>query len=79
MKSTLTKFVLAACSLAVLASCGTQPAKEAEAPADLTKYVDPYIGTGFHGHVFLGADVPFGAVQLGPSNITQGWDWCSVV
>jgi predicted alpha-1,2-mannosidase len=43
----------------------------------LTRYVDPYIGTGFHGHVFLGANVPFGAVQLGPVNITEGWDWCS--
>jgi predicted alpha-1,2-mannosidase len=43
----------------------------------LTKYVDPFIGTGFHGHVFLGANVPFGAVQLGPVNMSQGWDWCS--
>jgi predicted alpha-1,2-mannosidase len=43
----------------------------------LTKYVDPYIGTGFHGHVFVGANVPFGAVQLGPTNLSQGWDWCS--
>jgi predicted alpha-1,2-mannosidase len=45
--------------------------------ANLTKYVDPFIGTGFHGHVFVGANVPFGAVQLGPTNISQGWDWCS--
>jgi predicted alpha-1,2-mannosidase len=44
---------------------------------DLTRYVDPYIGTGFHGHVFMGANVPFGAVQLGPTNISTGWDWCS--
>jgi predicted alpha-1,2-mannosidase len=44
---------------------------------NLTKYVDPFIGTGFHGHVFVGANVPFGAVQLGPTNISQGWDWCS--
>ena len=44
---------------------------------NLTRYVDPYIGTGLHGHVFLGANVPFGAVQLGPVNLTQGWDWCS--
>jgi len=44
---------------------------------NLTRYVDPFIGTGSHGHVFLGANVPFGAVQLGPVNITQGWDWCS--
>ncbi len=45
--------------------------------ANLTRYVDPYIGTGFHGHVFLGANVPFGMVQLGPVNLSQGWDWCS--
>ncbi|WP_235833093.1 GH92 family glycosyl hydrolase [Arcticibacter tournemirensis] len=44
---------------------------------NLTRYVDPYIGTGFHGHVFLGANVPFGLVQLGPVNLSQGWDWCS--
>ncbi|MFT3935518.1 MAG: GH92 family glycosyl hydrolase [Chitinophagaceae bacterium] len=43
----------------------------------LTQFVDPYIGTGFHGHVFMGANVPFGAVQLGPVNISEGWDWCS--
>jgi predicted alpha-1,2-mannosidase len=42
-----------------------------------TKYIDPLIGTGFHGHVFMGANVPFGAVQLGPVNISKGWDWCS--
>jgi predicted alpha-1,2-mannosidase len=40
-------------------------------------YVDPMIGAGGHGHVFVGASVPFGAVQLGPSNIHKGWDWCS--
>ncbi len=44
---------------------------------NFTRYVDPYIGTDFHGHVFLGANVPFGAVQLGPTNLTEGWDWCS--
>lgn len=43
----------------------------------LTEYVDPYIGTGGHGHVFLGASVPYGAVQTGPTNIVKGWDWCS--
>ncbi|RZL24331.1 MAG: glycoside hydrolase family 92 protein, partial [Pedobacter sp.] len=42
-----------------------------------TNYVDPLIGTGFHGHVFVGANVPFGAVQLGPTNISEGWDWSS--
>ena len=52
----------------------SQPMKKV---SGLTQYVDPYIGTGFHGHVFVGASVPFGAVQLGPTNISEGWDWCS--
>ncbi len=41
------------------------------------KMVDPLIGSDYHGHVFVGANVPFGAVQLGPNNINKGWDWCS--
>lgn len=44
---------------------------------DVARYVDPYIGTGDYGHVFLGAHVPFGAVQVGPTNYSKGWDWCS--
>src|ERR671921_123278 len=55
----------------------TPPNKVTRPAAGLTQYVDPYIGTGFHGHVFLGANVPFGAVQLGPVNLSEGWDWCS--
>jgi len=43
----------------------------------LTQFVDPMIGSAKHGHVFVGANVPFGAVQLGPNNIMEGWDWCS--
>ena len=43
----------------------------------LTDFVDPFIGTGGHGHVFVGANVPFGMVQLGPSQHVKGWDWCS--
>ena len=44
---------------------------------NLTKYVDPFLGTGGHGHVYPGATVPFGMVQLSPDNGTEGWDWCS--
>ncbi|SHF25927.1 alpha-1,2-mannosidase, putative [Mariniphaga anaerophila] len=47
------------------------------ATIDYTNFVDPMIGSDYHGHVFVGASVPFGAVQLGPNNPTQGWDWCS--
>lgn len=46
-------------------------------PKDYTQWVDPTIGSGGHGHVFVGANVPHGMVQLGPVNITTGWDWCS--
>ncbi len=43
----------------------------------LLSYVDTSIGTGGHGHVFVGANVPFGAVQLGPTSVPMEWDWCS--
>ena len=42
-----------------------------------TDYVDPKIGSDGHGHVFVGANVPFGMVQLGTTRIPQEWDWCS--
>lgn len=42
-----------------------------------TRYVDPKIGSGGHGHIFVGANVPFGMVQLGPTSIPQDWDFCS--
>ena len=56
-------------------SCATP--EKMENKTDFTAYVDPYIGSGEHGHVFVGANVPFGAVQVGPQNIFKGWDWCS--
>lgn len=43
----------------------------------ITEYVNPFIGTGGHGHCFPGATVPFGAIQLSPDNPRSGWDWCS--
>lgn len=58
-------------SIACLFACAVLHAQS------LTRYVNPHIGSGGHGHVFVGASVPFGAVQLGPSNIYKGWDWCS--
>lgn len=56
-------------------SCSSN--KTEESSLSYTDFVDPFIGTGGHGHVFLGANVPFGMVQLGPSQFVQGWDWCS--
>ena len=44
---------------------------------DYTAMVNPKIGSGGHGHVFVGANAPFGMTQVGPTSITQEWDWCS--
>lgn len=55
---------------ALFAGCTTQPLRPAA-------FVDPYIGSGGHGHVFVGANVPYGAVQLGPHQPYRRWDWCS--
>lgn len=68
---------LASFSLFALSSTAQSLAGHApQEPAPL-RYVDPYIGSAEHGHVFVGASVPFGAVQVGPTNINKGWDWCS--
>ena len=40
-------------------------------------FVDPFIGTGSHGHTYPGATVPFGMLQVSPDNGVSGWDWCS--
>ena len=42
-----------------------------------TKWVDPFLGTGGHGHTYPGAARPFGMVQLSPDNGIEGWDWSS--
>ena len=47
------------------------------AQRNLTQYVDPFIGTGGHGHTFPGATMPFGMVQLSPDTRLTGWDGCS--
>lgn len=63
----------------MLASCsGSSGATTQVADStDYTLLVDTKIGSGGHGHVFVGASVPFGMVQLGPTSIPQSWDWCS--
>lgn len=45
--------------------------------SDVTVYVDPFIGTGGHGHTFPGAQTPFGMVQASPDTRLSGWDGCS--
>ena len=73
---TIKKIMLAAAAVAMTSLVSCTPAEQTS-ETDLLQYVDPFIGSGFHGHVFVGASVPFGMVQLGPNNIDKGWDWCS--
>ncbi|MBP6456432.1 MAG: glycoside hydrolase family 92 protein, partial [Chitinophagaceae bacterium] len=45
--------------------------------AQLVKFVNPFIGTGGHGHTFPGATAPFGFCQLSPDTRIDGsWDGC---
>jgi len=43
----------------------------------IDSFVDPFIGTGAHGHTYPGAALPFGMVQLSPDTRLTGWDGCS--
>lgn len=65
MKQLIISFVTAA-------MCAMQPAR-----AQYVERVDPRIGSGDHGHVFVGANVPWGMVNVGPVQPYHGWDWCS--
>ena len=56
---------------------GASIAAPVYANGDLTKYVNPYIGTKGNGHVFMGANVPFGLVQVGPTERKIYWGLCS--
>jgi len=73
----MTKFIFfISATLFLLAACkGISPKIITE--DRLTDFVDPFIGTGYHGHTYPGAAYPFGQIQLSPDNGTQGWDWCS--
>jgi len=57
------------CSLLLMAGC-------TPAHVPLSHQVDPFIGTGGHGHTYPGATVPFGMVQLSPDTRLEGWDGC---
>ena len=58
-------------SLVILASCSK------EIPKVATDFVNPFIGTGGHGHTYPGSTVPFGMVQLSPDTRKDSWDGCS--
>lgn len=51
--------------------------QENASPKKLTSFVNPFIGTGGHGHTYPGASMPFGMMQLSPDTRLEGWDGCS--
>ena len=56
---------------------GVSIATPVYANGGLTDHVNPYIGTKGNGHVFMGANVPFGMVQVGPTERKVYWGLCS--
>lgn len=59
-------------------SCKTKqdPTKK-KGEQSLVSYVNPFVGTGGHGHTYPGATLPFGMIQLSPDTRLEGWDGCS--
>jgi predicted alpha-1,2-mannosidase len=72
IKKFLTLFVL---STLLCISCNFEG--NIKTAKDYENLVNPLIGSGGHGHVFVGASVPHGMVQIGPNNLSKGWDWSS--
>ena len=70
MKKTI--LFLQAAVLGLLAAC-SQPSGEEQLRNEV-QYVNPFIGTGFHGHTFPGAPRPFALVQVSPDTHIMGWD-----
>ena len=66
-------------TLPLLYSCGKGAKEEliTPDPDKLYELVDPFVGTGFHGHTFPGATAPMGMVQLSPETRWEGWDACA--
>ena len=65
--------------LPLLYSCGKSAKEGLITPNSdkLYELVDPFVGTGFHGHTFPGATAPMGMVQLSPETRWEGWDACA--
>jgi predicted alpha-1,2-mannosidase len=49
----------------------------ATAQTKYSSFVNPFIGTGGHGHTYPGASMPFGMIQISPDTRLEGWDGCS--
>ena len=65
-------------SILLLFSCSNKSnISTAQKELPLVNFVNPFIGTGGHGHTYPGATMPFGMIQLSPDTRLDGWDGCS--
>lgn len=64
-------------SAILIVSCAKKTETRTSKNENVSSYVDPFIGTGGHGHTYPGATVPFGMLQVSPVNGISEWDWCS--
>ena len=70
LSSFLVVFIFCSCS-------NKERISTAQKDKPLITYVNPFIGTGGHGHTYPGATMPFGMMQLSPDTRLDGWDGCS--
>ena len=81
MNSTLSTWIRFSLIMALLATlltgCSrhTLPTERVTPNQDVTRFVDPFVGTGGKGKTYPGATLPYGMVQLSPDNGRHGWDW----
>lgn len=70
MTMLLFRFIPVSLSLLLITSCENED-------LSYTDQVNPFVGTGGHGHTYPGAVLPFGMIQLSPDTRLDGWDGCS--
>lgn len=73
----MSKFSFPFFLIVLLIGSSCKEERQNDTAENFTEFVNPFIGTGGHGHTFPGATAPFGMVQPSPDNGTTGWDWCS--
>ncbi|PWB27020.1 GH92 family glycosyl hydrolase [Flavobacterium sp. HTF] len=70
-------FTLLVLFVTIITSCKIKIKNDNSKKDVFVSHVDPFIGTGGHGHTYPGATVPFGMLQVSPDNGISSWDWCS--
>lgn len=70
-------FIYLLLSCAFILGCQESPENKVQEELSSLDLVNPFVGTGGHGHTYPGASAPFGMMQLSPDTRLDGWDGCS--